>query len=46
MEREGIVWENMDRVRVAENRVLLEPVDKAVMELLGKIRVGGDVGMT
>jgi len=46
MEREGIVCENVDWVRVVENRGLLEPVDKTVVKLLGNIRKAGNVGIT
>jgi len=46
MEPEGIVWENVDWVRVAENRVLLEPVDKTVVKLLCNIRKAENEGIT
>ena len=33
MEIEGMGWENVDWVRVAEDRIQLGPIDRTVMKL-------------
>jgi hypothetical protein len=46
MEREGMGWENVDWVRVAENRVLLGLLNKTVVKLVSNMSKAGNVSIT